>query len=135
MASHPAKLGRHIVEKQLQLLEYLIWKSKDATKFAKQCLIWMMRQSHGLSIEVQMSLGGGNELSRGVHDMISSCGNTHLAEIFGAAGSDIQPGSSFDGSSVSTVWIGRDVCGGPSCHAKKLRPKLAEIRAVQPAES
>ena len=75
-----------ISQRQLAFLEYLIWKSRDADEFTKRCLIWLLRQSEGLTKAVRIR---GINLSIGLHDMCSCNGTTHIDGVFGAAGSNM----------------------------------------------
>jgi len=78
--------------RQMRYLELVIAESIDATDFGKQALIWMLRQTDGLSRNIAVSLpfSWGKQTVRGVyksvHDMCSDNGSTHLWRTFAAMG-------------------------------------------------
>lgn len=79
---------RKVSKRQVDFLEYLIWKSKDASPFAKKCLIYLVRQSCRLSREVQLACRT-DEVVHGFHDMGSSNGSTHIGAIFCLTGAEM----------------------------------------------
>ncbi|OHB15957.1 MAG: hypothetical protein A2431_03710 [Candidatus Zambryskibacteria bacterium RIFOXYC1_FULL_39_10] len=94
-------------QKQIEAIEYLITKSKDATQFAKKVVIWFLRQTDGMTKSVALSVPEqflGEEASQiedSVHDMNSVSGSTHIDSVFQAAGTEMRlqhhRGTFFDG--------------------------------------
>lgn len=80
-----------VSDRQIQFLEYLIWKSRDASEFAKKCLIYLVRQSERLSRQVRLILNRDvvMDVRHGFHDMSSSMLTTHINELLCLAGSDL----------------------------------------------
>lgn len=84
------KRPRRVSKRQLEFLEYLIWKSKDADEFSKKCLIWLIRHSQGLTKAVRIAdLNIPNIVSNDFHDMVSCNGTTHINEVLRVAGSSL----------------------------------------------
>ncbi len=84
---------------QMQALELLIAYSPDATDFAKKVIIWVLRQTEGLTRRVAFSVRDeycsadlAAEVQQGAHDMISRNGNTHLNNVFGDMGTEVTLG-------------------------------------------
>lgn len=117
-----------VSRKQLQFLEYLIWKSKNADKFTKQCLIWLMRNSDGLSREVRVTLPTRLDkiVNKGFHDMGSSNGTTHVDVLFALAGSDM-----FVNYGVPAIRVSFE---HPIKSIPVLKLDLDEICAIVPAD-
>jgi hypothetical protein len=114
-----------ISEKQIVCLEYLVWKSKDATNFARKCVIWMLRQTNRLSTPICITLPDkvAKEVMDGIHDMRSVNGTTHIGALFHAVGSDLIP------DHCGEICIDRF---GGSRDRKRLQPSIDEIRDVEP---
>jgi hypothetical protein len=79
--------------KQVEFLEYLIWRSRDASDVVRKLLIWLLRQTNRLTMCVFVNCPPEicKEVSYGLHDMCSCGGTTHLDAVFNAAGSAISP--------------------------------------------
>lgn len=78
-----------ISDMQMAALEELIWLSRDAEKFAKQLAIWLLRKSDNLSKPCCVYIPETHpELAsvagKGLHDMLSDNGTTHLHRIMRA---------------------------------------------------
>ncbi len=88
------KTPQPVSDRQIQFLEYLIWKSRDAGDLAKKCLILLIRKSEGLTKRVVLVLDPDvdrekqREISIGFHDMNSSGLTTHAGALFRLTGSD-----------------------------------------------
>ena len=78
-----------ISQRQLDYLEFLVWRSKDADEFTRKCLIWLIRQSQGLTRDVRLVLTETNKVVAGFHDMCSEGGTTHFDELLGLVGADM----------------------------------------------
>ncbi len=119
-----SKRPRRVSQKQLEFLEYLIWKSKNADVFSKRCLIWLIRKSQGLTRAVRIGDENiVNAVSKGFHDMSSANCTTHVDAMFGLAGSDL---CLVNGASIGNHQIELSTI-------KKLTPTRDEIEAVVPA--
>ena len=127
--------SRRLNAMQLTYLESFIWRSENADDFTKQCVIWLIRQSRGLTREVKMFLqleDGGQKVAHGVHGMNSLSCTTHLGELCRLAGSvRLAPhsGSSNAGAVISVVDYRKN--GTNSQEAKQLKPDFDEIRAIK----
>ena len=67
----------------LEALERFVGVSRDLSDFAKRALLWLLRESHGLTRAVSLSfpphLGFLGQLAAsGVHDAVSANCTTHL---------------------------------------------------------
>lgn len=71
---------KQFTDEQIRALEKFIYVSRDATEFAKKSIIWLLRQSNGLTKRVCLSMPGekGLEAAHGVHDMQGFNSQTHL---------------------------------------------------------
>lgn len=73
-------------EWQMRALEDRIRHSKDATPFGKRVIIWLLRQTDGLTKPVALSMpahfcgGSAREVQNSAHDMLSTNGTTHLTQ-------------------------------------------------------
>jgi hypothetical protein len=123
-----SKSRRHISAEQLKYLEYLIWKSRNADDFSKKCLIWLIRQSQGLTRQVRivdMSIAG--KVCHGFHDMCSENGTTHIDALFGLIGSEMRVDAG--GGAIRFSYLS----GRPQTGAACLSPSFDEISAIVPA--
>lgn len=73
-------------ESQMQLLCDKIRQSNDATPLAKQVVLWMLKQTQGMTKPVALGFPGilhkiGCQTAIGVHDMNSCNGGTFLHEF------------------------------------------------------
>lgn len=90
-----------VSDHQMKALEYYISKSRDATEYAKEAVIWALRQTNNLTRNIAVSFLNvwdekkANEIATSVHDMGSSGGSTLLQTFFKAM--DIQRSISFHG--------------------------------------
>jgi len=112
--------------RQLQFLEYLIWRSRDASEFAKKALICMVRKSEGLSREVRLSLSeNAKEVMFGLHHMSSEGLTTHIDQLIHLAGSDL----SVDCGGIALRFFKNGVHD-----FRELNPSSDEINAIVPAD-
>ena len=76
--------------RQMKALESAIAYSKDANDFAKQIIIWTLRQTDNLTKQVALSLPENfyewksKDMQNGAHSMLSVNRTTHLDLIFDA---------------------------------------------------
>lgn len=89
--SKKAKRRPRVSKKQLQLLEYFIWQSKDADEITKKVLIYLVRKSEGLSREVKIVPLSEIEwaLRNNFQAMCRGDRTTHINQLFSLAGSDM----------------------------------------------
>ena len=113
-----------VSKRQLEYLEYLIWKSPDATEFAKKCLIYLIRQSLGLSVEVRLTRRD-QAVVNSFHDMCSSLGVTHIDELLGLAGAEMD-------LDYGALCLRKGFETTPS-NPIELSPTRAEIEGIVPA--
>lgn len=84
-----------IAEPQLRELEDHIRRSRDASPFAKRVVIWMLRQTDGLTRAVSLSMsaefcsGTAREVQDAAHDLCSANGSTHLDEFMKRMGTEV----------------------------------------------
>ncbi|OGZ79362.1 MAG: hypothetical protein A2528_01015 [Candidatus Staskawiczbacteria bacterium RIFOXYD2_FULL_37_9] len=108
----------------MEFLEYLIWQSKDADDVTRKLLIWLLRQTDQLTMQVFVNCPSEicKKVSRKLHDMHSCGGTTHLDTLFEAAGSAMSPklyngtynsDGSFVGSNGFAVFIHDQDCKAP----------------------
>lgn len=85
------KRPRRVSQEQIEYLEWLIWHSKDANEFAKKTLIWLVRQSEGLTRAIKITDRDiVIKVAEGFHDMMSDNGTTHInRQIKSTTGSDM----------------------------------------------
>lgn len=126
---HYPRVGK----KRLEYLEWLIWNSRDADMFVRQCLIFMIRRSKGLTTRVKMTLRDGGRSARGICGMSIKANRTHVVELFGAVGAKIFPDYFFDGKVTSIISI-VDPRAGTNVGIMRLTPNLAKIEAIEPAD-
>lgn len=125
---------------RMSALEEFIMISPNATPIAKKTLLWMLRQTKGLSLPVSLmippldddppdsredlsnkeSLGFSAQVAYSVHDMNSSGGKTHLHLFFRGMGSPMHfsshcgryLGRAFDSKAGGhTIWIAAELYG------------------------
>ena len=126
---------------QVAFLEFLIWKSKNASDIAKQYVIWLLRQCLARKENVCISLNAeqqGELVGTGVHDMESGNGTTHITELFRLAGlpcvTSFHSGHFLKdeapkGSGWYTIWISdRDYARDSTL----LHPKPEEVQVIKP---
>jgi hypothetical protein len=119
-------MARRVSKEKLEFLEYLIWRSKNASEFTKKCLIWLIRQSEGLTKEVGVAFKDdkiSREVSLGFHDMCSCNGTTHVVQLFRLAGSLFVVGNKSLRKSYMTPFAG-----------EILWPTSEDINQVVPAD-
>ena len=129
-------------KKQVEAIQYLIIKSKNASDIAKQLCLFLIVQSESLTKKVCVSIKLEDGFSKeevkavhdGVHDMNSMNGSTHLSEVLSVAGVDsrfhhcsgVYDGSGKHNEKIKdsvTIWF----CGHPS------ETDLCEIVSVKAA--
>jgi hypothetical protein len=118
-------MAHRVSKKKLELLEYVIWRSKNASEFTKKCLIWLIRQSKGLTKEVRVVFKDekiSGEVDNGFHDMCSCSCTTHIDQLFRLAGSSFVVSCGSLRKSYMTPFAG-----------EILRPTVEEIQQVVPA--
>ena len=124
-----SKSGRRISRKQLQFLEYLVWKSKDADDFTKKCLIFLIRRSRGLTKPVGIIFSDrelAGKVSRNLHDMCSCNCTTHIDALFSLTGTtrlDVDYGGIAIRDPL-TKWTS----------ILRLRPSVKKISAIIPVD-
>jgi hypothetical protein len=119
-------MARRVSKEKLEFLEYLIWRSKNASEFTKKCLIWLIRQSEGLTKEVGVAFKDdkiSREVSLGFHDMCSCNCTTHVVQLFRLAGSLFVVGNKSLRKSYMTPFAG-----------EILWPTSEDINQVVPAD-
>lgn len=85
-----------ITRAQMKELAHLISVSMDVGEEAKKVILWLLYKTDRLTKSVGLSLFSEQcgELAKnvcfGVHDMLSSKGTTHLADLLGLVGSDFR---------------------------------------------
>jgi len=74
-----------ITDQQMESLREFIRRAKDGSEFAKQALLWLLEQTDNLTKPVLLLFDNrcieGRGVARGVHDMVSSEGITHLGNF------------------------------------------------------
>lgn len=81
---------RHIDDRQISALKYLIAHSFDASNLVKRICFLMINQSENLTYPVSVFTSHRfKEIFRGIHDMISCMGKTFLNEVMIATGSQL----------------------------------------------
>ena len=118
------KRPRRVSQKQLDILEYLIWRSRDADEFSRKALIWLVRQSHGLTKLVRIEEPAiVRDVDKGFHDMCSCNCTTHVDQLFLLAGANLYVRS---GGAIGRFDI-------PLAQHEKLFVSRDQIEAVVPA--
>ena len=133
---------RPVTSSQMDALERFIAASRDASEFAKKAVIWMLRQTAGLTRPVCLSFPPerakfGKQAAYGVHDMCSKLGSTHIDDFMRKMGTPMKL-SAHGGSYVKgeldsesggyTVWVSpRRYDHG----AERLEVDIRAIRSVE----
>lgn len=112
-----------VSKRQLAFLEHLVWYSKDADSFTKQCVIFLIRKSEGLTKPVKLVLGRDlrSKIAEEMHRMCMFVGTTHIDDLFRLAGSEL-------GLYSSLCMIGS---ARPADDAEEFSPSSDEISAIQ----
>jgi hypothetical protein len=128
-----------LTDRQIRALELVIAQSKDATPLCKQAVIWLLRQSEKLSVDVMISFSldqDSNEIASGVHDMRSCNGTTHLnerialtgARFWIASGSGNFAAGKPEQAGYHTVWVSKTRHNDRQ--AKVVNPDMPAIRKI-----
>jgi len=105
---------------QVDKLERFISCSPDATEFAKKALIWMLRQSQGMTKTVCLTFTPdksslGRQVAHGVHDMRSANGSTFINRFLDELGAPMSFSSRsgyYTGKKTSLISGQRDIQAG-----------------------